>query len=1120
MKTKLLKSTLWLFAVILVTSCSPKEEKILVFSKTAGFRHGSIESGVQAVKKLGNENNIKVVATEDASYFVEDSLKQYSAIVFLNTTGDILDPIQQADFERYIQAGGGYVGVHAATDTEYEWPWYNKLAGAYFASHPHIQEATLKVLDNTHPATQFLDSTWQKKDEWYNFKSINSDVNVLIEIDENSYKGGKNGDHHPMSWYHNYDGGRAFYTGMGHTKETYENPTFIKHLLGGIKYAIGDNTRNYSLAKTDRVPPENRFVKEVLDFNLDEPMELDELPGKGIIYIERKGALKLYDFESESVTKIGQMNPYIGEEDGLLGIAVDPNYNENHWIYLFHSKLEGTPRQHVSRFTLVNDTLDHASEKVLMEIPIVRGCCHSGGSLEFDTKGNLYIAIGDNTNPFESNGYAPIDEREGRALWDAQKSSANTNSFTGKILRITPQDDGTYTIPEGNLFPEGTPNTKPEIYVMGTRNPFRPSIDSKTGYLYWGDVGPDAGKTNASRGPKGMGEFNQARKAGFWGWPYTRGNNQVYNDFDFTTNKPGAKFDPNHLINDSPNNTGLKELPPAQESLIWFSYDKSEEFPWLGTGGVNPMAGPIFHESDFPNASEGKFPKYFEDKLIVYEWMRDWIYVVTLDENQNYVKAEPFMPNSEFSHPMDMIFASDGNLYVLEYGQKWFAQNLDARLDKISYVAGNRKPIAKITTDKSGGGTPLTIQFSGSESIDFDNDKLSYEWSFTNDEVQATDSDPSFTFNTPGAYTVNLKVTDKEGETSTATTKVLVGNDAPKISITVDPNTEFFGDHKKVNYIVSVTDKQDGSTKDKTIDPDAVKVTLSYIPEGKDMVKAAFGHQENTIPEGLKIINGTDCKACHATNIKVNGPSYMEISNKYTSKDASYLASKIINGGSGVWGETVMSAHPQLKSEEIEKIVDYILSLKSEVKPSEELLPTKGTIEFTEHINSKKEGIYVLMASYEDKGSPDLQGSSLSAQTQIIFKAPKIEAEKADKKSAGLRNWDVNDSRLVGSIVHNSYLKFDKVNLEGLNSIKLSTFYGNNYHYKGTVEIREGDANGKLIGKKKISHFHKKDQQVKNYKIPVSPTTKKGDLCIVFKNEENKEQFIANADYILLNYSF
>lgn len=1117
MKTILKKSILLLLGIALMATCSTKEEKVLIFSKTKGFRHGSIESGIKAIEKLGAENDFSVEATEDANYFTEEKLSQYAAIIFLNTTGDILNHVQQTEFERYIQAGGGFVGIHAATDTEYEWPWYNKLVGAYFDGHPKTQEATLTVIDNSHESTKTLEKTWSKVDEWYNFKDINKNINVLIEIDEKSYEGGKNGDHHPISWYHEYDGGRSFYTEMGHTDETFENQMFLDHLLGGINYTMTKKPLNYKLALAERIPPENRFERKILDFNLNEPMELDELPGRGILFVERRGALKLYDFSTEQTKVIANLDLFYGNEDGLLGLAVDPNYEKNNWIYLFYSASGDEPIQRVSRFNLVNDILDLDSEKILLTIPTIRKCCHSGGALEFGPKGNLFIGLGDNTNPFESSGYAPIDERNGRALWDAQKSAANTNDLRGKILRIKPEDDGTYSIPEGNLFPVGTAKTRPEIYAMGCRNPFRPSIDSKTGYLYWGDVGPDAGKEDPNRGPKGMGEFNQARKAGFWGWPYTRGNNQAYNDYDFTKKKSGSKFDPNNIINNSPNNTGIQKLPPTQESMIWFSYDKSEEFPWLGTGGVNPMAGPIFHASDFPNATQ-IFPEYFENKLFLYEWMRDWIYVISLDDDHNYVKADPFMPKSEFSHPMDMIFGSDGSLYLLEYGQKWNSQNLDARLNKITFLEGNRNPIARITADKIVGANPLKINFSGSKSEDYDLDELSYEWSFTNNDVQSTEIEPNFVFNDPGTYNVNLKVTDQKGLSSTANIKILVGNDPPRLTFEIDPDEYTYWDHKKVNYKVIVTDKQDGSTADGTIKPEDVKVTLNYIPQGKDLIKATLGHQKNTTPEGRKIIDASDCKACHATNEKVNGPSYIDIAQKYSKKDKGYLVSKVIKGGNGVWGETMMSAHPQLKIEDVEKIIDYILSLKADKDTSEIELPIEGNIEFQDHIGKKSDGVYVLMGSYLDKGNPDQPNSSIPISGQVIFKLPKIEAEEANEKSEGLGIWNAGNSKLVGSINHNSYLRFNDINFKGLKSIKLVSYYTKDYSYKGTVEIREGSKNGKIIGKTKLGYYNEKRGAMKFYDVKVSPTQEKGPLFLVFKNSNNQEQYVANLNWILLNY--
>jgi cytochrome c len=234
---------LGIIVLALAFACNnqPKEKSILVFSKTAGFRHGSIEKGVEVLKKLGVEKGYKVIHTENVRYFVEDSLKQYGAVVFLNTTGDFLNDAQQSEFERYIQAGGGYVGIHAATDAEYNWPWYNKLAGAYFAGHPSVQKATLNVLDKTHASTSFMDDTEEMKDEWYNFKNINPEITVLLNLEEDTYQGGENGEDHPIAWYRKLDGGGiSIYTAGGHTDEAYDELEFREHILQSILFALGE----------------------------------------------------------------------------------------------------------------------------------------------------------------------------------------------------------------------------------------------------------------------------------------------------------------------------------------------------------------------------------------------------------------------------------------------------------------------------------------------------------------------------------------------------------------------------------------------------------------------------------------------------------------------------------------------------------------------------------------------------------------------------------------------------------------------------------------------------------------------------------------------------------------
>jgi type 1 glutamine amidotransferase len=214
--------------------------RVLVFSRTKGFRHGSIPDGIAAVTALGAKHGFAVEATEDPTAFSDQALGRFAAVVFMSTTGDVLDSAQQAAFQRYIRAGHGYVGVHSATDTEYDWPWYGQLVGAYFKRHPAIQDAKLEVRDRSHVSTKCLPAVWSRRDEWYDFRAAPAaDVKVLITIDETSYTGGSMGAVHPMAWYHTFDGGRAFYTEMGHTNESYKEQAYLDHLAGGILWAIG-----------------------------------------------------------------------------------------------------------------------------------------------------------------------------------------------------------------------------------------------------------------------------------------------------------------------------------------------------------------------------------------------------------------------------------------------------------------------------------------------------------------------------------------------------------------------------------------------------------------------------------------------------------------------------------------------------------------------------------------------------------------------------------------------------------------------------------------------------------------------------------------------------------------
>ncbi|WP_232064712.1 ThuA domain-containing protein [Rhodocytophaga rosea] len=570
--------------------------RVLVFSKTKGWKHTSIPYGITAIQKMGKENNFQVDTTTNAAYFTEDSLRHYQAVIFNCTTGNVLNAQQQAAFEGYIQAGGGYAGIHSAADTEYEWPWYNKLMGAHFANHPSNpgeRKAAVDVTNKNHPSTAHLPDRWERTDEWYSYRSFYSGLNVLAYLDENTYDNGTNGANHPIAWYHDFDGGRAFYTGLGHTPESYSEPLFYQHLWGGIKYAMGNGKPlDYSKAYAVVVPEENRFVKTVLINDLNTPMEL-AVAGDGRVFFTElsTGNLFLYNTNTKKQSLVHQFALSKFRGTGLIGVTLDPDFATNQYIYLYYSPpVEKEPIIfHLSRFTVKSDnTLDVNSEKILLKVPVQENSgAHHGGSLAFDKDGNLILSTGDSSSPFPSNGYAPLDERPGQEYFslDAQRSSANSNDFKGKILRIHPEPDGSYTIPAGNLFPKGMEKTLPEIYAMGCRNPYRIAVNPKTSTVYWGEIGPDAGK-DSIQGPRGYDEFNQAKKAGNFGWPYFVGDNQAYVKWDFTSNTAGPKFDPAAPVNKSPNNTGLEKLPPAQKPMIWYPYAASKEFPELGQGDV------------------------------------------------------------------------------------------------------------------------------------------------------------------------------------------------------------------------------------------------------------------------------------------------------------------------------------------------------------------------------------------------------------------------------------------------------------------------------------------------------------------------------------------------------
>jgi cytochrome c len=1130
MKKLGLKTILHFVIVLFVNSifaqtktAAVKPINALVFSKTEAFRHQSIEAGKPALAKMAKEKGFTVSFSEDANQFTEANLKKFSTVIFLNTTGDILNNEQQTSFERYIQAGGGYVGIHAATDTEYEWPWYNQLAGAWFLDHPstpsNVQKGKYSVTKKNEFTAGMPDS-FERSDEFYSFRNISPKINVVLTIDEKSYIGGKNPDYHPMSWYQEFDGGRSFYTAMGHTDETFSEPLFLNHLYAGIKYtAGGDSPKPLDFSKAK--PEENRFTKVILEEKLDEPVELSVLDKDRVLFIERKGDIKLYNTKTKTIktiTKLPVSLMYTNKEgkesvaeDGLLGLNKDPNFAQNKWIYLYYSSKKGSYNV-LSRFTMKGDEILLDSEKEMLKVETQREeCCHTGGSIDWDKAGNLFLSTGDNTNPHASNGFSPSDERPGRSPWDAQKSSANTNDLRGKIIRIKPQADGTYTIPEGNLFVKGTAKTRPEIYTMGHRNPYRISVDKKTGKLYWGDVGPDASKPDPTRGPGGTCEFGQASAAGNYGWPHFVGDNKAYAKFNFETNVAGEKWEYMKPMNTSPNNTGLVQLPPAKSAMIWYEYGNSEEFPLLGAGGCNPMAGPVYNKAEFATATRA-FPKYYDGKFLAYEWMRGWVMAVSMDKDGNYKSMERFMPSYKFSNPMDMEFAENGDLYMLEYGSGWFTANDDARLIRIEYNGGNRKPQLQMAANQMGGSTPFNVKLTSKGTVDADKDALKYSWKITSNNGFAkiiNTPDANLTLSKPGTYKAVLTVNDGKGGISTQTMELAAGNEPPVLSLEMPKaNKTFFAANKSFNYEIKVKDKEDGDLGN-GIEPENVAVNIDYLAEGFDKNMIAMGHRSAdanaAFATGKKLIEANDCMACHSKEKKSIGPTYRDVSNKYKTDNGALekLTKKIIAGGSGVWGETAMAGHPQLSTGDASEMVKYILNIANE-KPKEKSLPVKGIFTAKTPSGDKGKGIFIVRAAYEDQGANGLP--SLKSEQTFTLRNAKVDAHGFDVYE------DVNKMAFGGNNMaipakSGAFMAIKQIDLNGITElvVQASAPKPQLNAAGGKIELRLGSLKGQLLGESQfLEATEKMDFTPKMVKVPINltgvATDKLQDVYAVFVN--------------------
>ncbi|MDQ0945542.1 ThuA domain-containing protein [Streptomyces sp. V1I1] len=827
--------------------------RALLFTRAVGYVHASIPAGIQMFKEEAAENNFEVVQSADPTVFDDAKLKEFDVIVMLQNSGMVWDTDAQREaMQKYVRGGGGVVAIHNTLDmgVEEQFPWWDDAinGGAHMPAHsPGVLQGTAKVADRVHPSTSGLPERWERPEEWYNFdKNPRGDVHVLVTADETTYNPGGSamGADHPISWCRNTEGGRIWATAMGHDTPAYSEPAFRDHVIGGVQWAAGNKTGDCGGTVW------SGYEKVTLDDNTADPMELDVAHDGRVFYAQRGGEVKIFDPASHSTVSAGKLDVYAGGEDGLVGMELDPAFKQNGWIYLYYAPAAAKDDvNRLSRFTVKGNTLDLKSEKKLIDVPAYRDRTfpepgHTGGAVEFGPDRTLYLGVGDDVPPnLDPNwqGYAPLDWRPGKQMLDAARTAGSTNDLRGKILRIKPSDRGGYTIPKGNLFRPGTNKTRPEIYAMGFRNPFRFTVDQKTGYVHVADYGPDRGLPTTDRGPEGLVEYNVIKKPGNFGWPFCHGNNQAYAPYDPDTKVVGPKFDCAVPVNPSPNNTGLKDLPPLQQPEVWYGYGASKEFPEMRTGGSAPMSGPVYH-FDAKNPSTTKFPAYFEGASFFYEWSRNYVKEMRFDKENKLLKINDFLSSQKFNKPMDMTFGPDGSLYVLEWGSSFGGGNNDSGLYRIDYAQGKRIPVAKAAASATNGPTPLKVDFSSAGSNDPDGDPLTFAWDFDgNGTYDSTEANPTHTYTAKGDFTAQLKVTDTTGKSGYANIPITAGNTAPKVTIDFPVNGKLitFGD--KIPYKVTVTDPEDGPV-------DCTKVT----------VNPALGHDDHEHPT-------TDIPGCEGT---------------------------------------------------------------------------------------------------------------------------------------------------------------------------------------------------------------------------------------------------------------
>jgi glucose/arabinose dehydrogenase/type 1 glutamine amidotransferase len=540
------------------------------------------------------------------------------------------------------------------------------------------------------------------------------------------------------------------------------------------------------------VPPaDSNFQKVILDQNVNnsllEPLDLEVLPDGRVIYVTRQGQFKIWRPSSGTAVVAGQLTVSTQFEDGLTGIVKDPSFATNGWIYVYYMSATAEVAR-VVRLTVSGDTVNTAAQTLIIEWPAQRAQGHTGGGMAFDGAGNLYIAVGENK---AATGYSNTGSLD---------TAGNSNDLRGKILRVRPGASGGYSVPTGNMFPPGTARTKPEIYAMGFRNPYRIHYDTRRNRLLVGNVGPDAAADGAE-GPRGHDEWDWIDSPGFYGWPMCIANNLAYAGYNCAA-----------PVNNSAGNTGLVNLPAARPAWIWYHGSSTPAFPQLGTGGRCAFAGPIY-TYNAGSTSTIKFPAYFDYSIFLVEFSRSRFWETRVDAGGNIQEINALFQSFPWNAPIAADFGPDGALYVLEYAG-FFNGSPDTRLARVEYRGAQTglSPVARASSTPDSGPTPLNVAFSSAGSNDPDGGPITYAWDFDgNGTTDSTAANPSFTYNSAGSFNARLTVRDNTGLTATITIPIVAGNTRPTVNITAPPEGGFVSWSGSINYSIAVNDPEDGT---------------------------------------------------------------------------------------------------------------------------------------------------------------------------------------------------------------------------------------------------------------------------------------------------------------------